>query len=533
MTNPSHTIQPTAEQIAVIDYIQQVLTGSVPSLVVEALAGSAKTTTMKLALQQAQASGIDLTSVLAVAFNKRIADDLTKALSAAVTCKTLNAIGHGAWSKTIGSRLTLDANKLWEISSNIKLTPAQIKSGLDIIEVARAVRIAITVARNTGFVPAELKHPAGRSLVSHDTFLNDCEKALLEDSNDTPLDDWWMHFIPAIRESIRQAYEGLIDFADQLYMSTCFGGVFPQFKTVFVDEAQDLSPLNHKMLSKLVARPSSTVPNGGRLVAIGDSRQAIYGFRGASSDSLRELSTQFDANILKLTTCFRCPKEVVKEAQRIVPTIQSPDWMKDGQVLHTNRIPAFESFPFERLAILCRNNAPLLKMAFHLIKHGRGVQILGHELGQGLIRQVKKLCPERCADMAEFQAQLKHWYAAQTPQKQVQLADRMACLEVCTENLSSPKDIIPHLESLFGNKEALITLSTGHKCKGFEWPHVWIIHPDLVPSGYAKDPAQIQQEWNLLYVMITRAQKVLTIINTSWPVIKHDSWDNHQEGAIK
>jgi hypothetical protein len=43
-----------------------------------------------------------------------------------------------------------------------------------------------------------------------------------------------------LTDSIRLAYEGQIDFDDQIYMPTLFGGTFPRFPLVMVDEAQDL-----------------------------------------------------------------------------------------------------------------------------------------------------------------------------------------------------------------------------------------------------------------------------------------------------
>jgi superfamily I DNA/RNA helicase len=71
--------------------------------------------------------------------------------------------------------------------------------------------------------------------------------------------------------NIEQAFRGIIDFDDQIYMPTLFGGSWPQFPLVMIDEAQDLSPINHAMLSKLVKH---------RLIAVGDPYQSIYGFRG-------------------------------------------------------------------------------------------------------------------------------------------------------------------------------------------------------------------------------------------------------------
>ena len=67
------------------------------------------------------------------------------------------------------------------------------------------------------------------------------------------------------------------------------GGRWPQFPVVFLDEAQDLSAMNHKMAG-LVLRPE------GRLVVVGDKKQAIYAWRGASGNSLGGFSHSCDPN---------------------------------------------------------------------------------------------------------------------------------------------------------------------------------------------------------------------------------------------
>ena len=80
--------------------------------------------------------------------------------------------------------------------------------------------------------------------------------------------------MPVILQSIKLAYDGKIDFDDQIYMPSLFGGTFPKFPLVLVDEAQDLSLLNHAFLQKLVTK---------RIIAVGDRNQSIYLFqrRGA------------------------------------------------------------------------------------------------------------------------------------------------------------------------------------------------------------------------------------------------------------
>ena len=49
--------------------------------------------------------------------------------------------------------------------------------------------------------------------------------------------------------SIGQAYNGVIDFTDQVYMPALFGGTYPSFPVVLVDEYQDLSPVKPNLNS--------------------------------------------------------------------------------------------------------------------------------------------------------------------------------------------------------------------------------------------------------------------------------------------
>ena len=74
-------------------------------------------------------------------------------------------------------------------------------------------------------------------------------------------------------------------------------------------------------------------------------------------------------------------------------------------------------------------------------------------------------------------------------------------------------DLVPKLEALFKRDSGTVTLSTGHKCKGFEWDDVYHLNPELIPSPFARTPDEQKQEQNLLYVIETRAKRSLTTIN--------------------
>src|SRR5690349_8278760 len=102
------TFTPTPEQSAIVDFIRS---NPTTNLMIEAVAGAAKTSTVVLA---AQHIGPEF-SPLAIAFNKRNAEDLQSRMPGHFLCATLNAIGHRAWANARGKRLVVDDDKLFKI----------------------------------------------------------------------------------------------------------------------------------------------------------------------------------------------------------------------------------------------------------------------------------------------------------------------------------------------------------------------------------------------------------------------------------
>lgn len=84
-----------------------------------------------------------------------------------------------------------------------------------------------------------------------------------------------------------------------------------RFRALFVDEFQDSSPIQLHIFGQLAA----VMEEGGkscRLVCVGDSKQSIYGFRGAAP-GLTETVTSSEGwrNAAPLDTCYRSHPEIV------------------------------------------------------------------------------------------------------------------------------------------------------------------------------------------------------------------------------
>jgi DNA helicase II / ATP-dependent DNA helicase PcrA len=506
---------PTPEQAAIVAQAN-----SPDSLMIQAFAGCAKTTSLVLLAQ-----ALPATPALALVFNKKNKDEMEKKFPKHFTVKTLNGLGHSAWGKAIGKGLTLEDKKIGQIVSQIlrEFRPKALPDDWDY------VRQMVSSAMNVGLVPSNF---AAKGLVP-DT--QESWKDLAEERFGVYDPDLCSYAHQALCVCIKQSLQGLICFDDQIYMSALFGGVFPKFPIVMVDEAQDLSPLNHLQLAKCT-------PTAGRLIVVGDVHQAIYGFRGAHTSSMaqiRKLKPQWVDLLLPET--FRVPTLLVERQHGHVPNFRAHKDNYPG-FFHNIRKPQDSTDDFSwdwndvqrvrvahectSVAILCRNNAPLLTCAFRLIRQGVGVMMMGRDIGKSLVTLTKKLIPQAQTPITECATLITQWI-----DKEVALAmangkedkadaahDRGYCLLAVIDSapqINNREDLINALERLFSKTSEIVQLSTGHRFKGMEADLVIHLDPWRVPSKYAEPgTAQFQQEMNLKYVIETRSKRALLYANS-------------------
>ena len=459
-----------------------------------ARAGSGKTSTI---VEGAKYAPEEPTSTLAVAFNKKIATELAERLPEGTVCKTFNALGHGTWAKYLGQRVNLNTSKTYKLAQ-VHTTDLGQDAFSAVMDLARA-------AKSAGLVPDKVPQP-------HVSLLEDTPNEWEDLAEYFDIDfsgEIYAGAHKVLCESVAASFRGEIDFDDQLYMPTLFGAQFQKFSLILVDEAQDLSPIQHRMLKKSLA-------SGGRVISVGDPAQAIYGFRGASAESMNLLRNEFQPSVeLPLTTSFRCPQSVVREAQQDVPDIHPWEGAPEGEVKKL-RSWTLESIP-RGSAILCRNNAPLFDLAWKAIREGIPVRILGRDIGKGLETLIKKLAGKESLPMEEFLAKLDVWEdkeVARKPKKEGITRDKAESLRGLSRDVKDSDALMQLIVALFSDSGAVtFTLSSIHRSKGLEWKQVYLLDPWRIPSKFATQPWQLEQEHNLRYVARTRAQRVLTYIN--------------------
>ena len=469
------------------------------SLIVNAVAGSGKTTSSVdgiNAIVEAQ----PMVSVLAVAFNKSIADELAVRMDPMVTCKTMNALGHRAWMRKINCKPNVNSRK--------NVAGFKLIFGDDFYprEELEDIYKLCSLAKVHSIVPNSPNddYQIWENMIDHFDLSIDFEFINRAVDMCRQVLSW----------GVEEAMSGHIDFDDQLYMPINFGGSWQKFDVVLIDEAQDISGIQRDIL-RAVLKP------GGRLIAVGDPHQAIYGFRGAAHDSMELIAEEFSCKPMGLTYSFRCPKAVVNEVKRYVPEIKPAPGAPDGMVVS---LPEWDAKNLTKNdVIICRNTKPLVDIAFRLIKRGVSCYVLGRDIGYGLIALIKRMKAGSSLERLEINlekfrdAQIAKYNRMGRPERAEAVSDRVDTMLVLIENLE-PGALIKDLEKLindmFSGMKSGLCLCTGHKAKGLEWNTVYFLDRDLLPSRYAVQPWQIQQEENLIYVICTRARQTLIYIES-------------------
>ncbi len=306
-----------------------------------------------------------------------------------------------------------------------------------------------------------------------------------------------------------------LDFVDMIYLPVAYPQVkVRQFDIVYVDECQDLSRLQQEFVLR-------SIKSDGFGVWVGDPCQAIYAFAGADSGSFAFLSSQEKTLTLPLSVNYRSGKKIVEKAALLNPQIKAWEQAEEGIVKEGNVFTAEEGD-----FILCRNVRPLIKLWFHFIGEGKKSYVRGKELGKSLISLVNKVkeFPKDIAleklleSLHVLEGQLIEAGVAnpRKHKKYVSLDEDIRTILLISTKFDTMSEVSGILDKIFSDDPSTgVQLMTIHKSKGLENDKVFLCRLDLIPSKYAIQDYQKEQERNLLYVAFTRAKKEL-IIDKTW-----------------
>lgn len=449
---------------------------------VEAVAGSGKTTTIVEALKLAKGN------TLFLAFNKAIAEELK---ARGVNARTFHSL---VFSPVMRARKQNQPslNKLRDLCDvNMK--------GMDKILYQAFACKMVGLARQMGIgcLVADTEQ-AWIDIAAHHDVEPEHEDATFERAIELSraLLDW-------------SNASDMVDFDDMLYFAVKDGIALTKFDFVFVDEAQDTNAIQRAILRKVMHAKT-------RIIAVGDPAQAIYGFRGSDNNSLNLLAKEFNCVRLPLTITYRCPTSVVNYAQQWVSHIQAADNAPEGEVLELGAKWDPSVFAAQDL-VVCRKTAPLITLAYRLIRARKPVTVMGREIGQGLKALIKKMKVTRMDLLVDRLEQyrdreIEKAKAKGDDAKMEAIEDKVNSILFLIDSMDEGEQIVDlerHIDSLFTDKANATIFATIHKSKGLEADRVFWLNRSECPAQWARQEWQREQEINLCYVAATRAKKSL------------------------
>lgn len=502
------------------------------SLRLMAVAGSGKSTCCLEGIRIAIQEGA---TVLYSMFTKSTVEEFRQnvmdaGLGSRVVVETAHALGFAA-IRRVRRRVKVDGRK---VSNMIDEWVNTLEEGDKRASLAGAIGKLVGFAKDRGigiFCPVD-DRSEWRNIISH--------HGMTIESGNLDLDEEGEDFedvaIEKAIEFLRRSNEitEVIDFSDMIYQALLYNCPLEQFDYVFVDEAQDTNPIRRELFARMVG------PRGCG-VWVGDPFQAIMGFTGADNDAMELLRERFDAETLPLSICYRCDKAIVEHARQWVDHIEASNMSSDGEILRVKYEDFIKNPAEHRLskldAILCRKNAPLAATAFSLIRKGIGCRIEGRDIGYSLVAMVNRWKVRSLQALRDKVEEFREREVKKAEDKKQSSkietindkCDTLICL------IERAQEIAPSIEGLkkiiydmFSDsndpktRKDLLVLSTVHKAKGREWDRVFILgREDYMPSPWAKQQWEKDQERNLIYVGVTRAKHTLVEV-TNMPDERKD-----------
>ncbi len=535
---PRKTFQPSPEQS---EYFRWTRVGKGNAILI-AVAGAGKSTTLIQGLREQDGN------IVLAAYNKNACEDLKQKAEAArvdrqgVRIMTKHGQGWAAWRQLAKSVVVKDS----KVKELIDTMIAEQNGFQRVMLYQSFLSKLVSLAKNYLIGVTRPNEPQEwMKLVQHFGL----DEELPE--NVSPL-----QAIEDARLLFQRSHEtcmDVIDFDDMLYAPLAYNARFFRNDWVIDDEAQDTNPARLELSNRTLARY-------GRYVAVGDPKQAIYGFSGAMGDSMDQIRKRFKCRDLTLTVSYRCPQKVVIYAQQWVPYIKAHATAPEGIVRSINysaaeitctgcdgeghhmiqgefpvpcrvckgkkKQSALPWFLQDRVAfsdaILCRKTAPLVRTAHAMLRANVPCKVEGRDIGKSIIQLSKRW---RVKTLEALEDRLsKHLIAEvqkakkdKSERRAMDVADRVDTLRVFIERARARGErtidgIEQDIMRLFADDvKGVTTLSTGHKAKGREWPRVfWIQVAPLDPSRM--QPWEAEQEQNILYVIATRAQAELVFV---------------------
>ncbi|MFS6528757.1 ATP-dependent helicase [Microbacterium aurugineum] len=326
--------------------------------------------------------------------------------------------------------------------------------------------------------------------------------------------------------------------------------VHEQYRHFTVDEFQDVSPLQNRLLELWLGDRHD-------ICVVGDASQTIYSFAGADQRFLLEFERRHpDATVVRLETNYRSQAPILTVANALMhgrpgalelvpareqftadaPTVTAYDSESEeaaGIAASISAQLAAGASPSE-IAVLYRAHAQSAVLQQALAAEGIATTVLGGtrffampEVRQAILAlRAAAVAPSEHGFLPAVQRVLRELGLTEEPPaaggaQRGGWEARRAILRLA-EDAGPEADLRSFSDALMARAKdqheptmRTVTLSTLHAAKGLEWPHVHLAGwaEGSLPISYATSFESVDEERRLAYVGVTRAARTLSL---SW-----------------
>ena len=389
-------------------------------------------------------------------------------------------------------------------------------------DIGRSVGIEVTVYSNgeekTGFVDSDSEY---FNIINAARI----KEIPIEDeyNTDTYSQDLDQNLLYILQDELNNYKESfhLKDFTDMIE-KFIMAELCPKYDVIFIDEAQDLSPIQWKMFDVLKK-------NSRHVILAGDDDQAIYGWAGADVRRFQ----QEPAKEIVLPQSYRVPRLIQRIAANILNRI--PDerrlhkrWEARDEDGSINHITSIEDVPLHKgkWLVLARYNDKLIKLKpilrergiYFEYKNRKSYKTRLYAAVQNYTRWTKGslLSISECKDLFEY-------FGKEFPGKEERMYDLkefgygyehawFEVFETEPEDSLYIRDMLQSGEEL--SKPPRIKLSTIHAAKGGEADNVLLIldNTKTIREAIEKSQDKEDEENRVWYVGVTRTKQNLYIM---------------------
>ena len=496
---------PSNRQVAIYDHWET----TDDNLLVEAVAGSGKTTTLIELLKLCEYR------TLFLAFNKSIQTEIQATIEreGLEQGKAMTMHSMGLAAIRANGRFRINNNKKYDITKALQAQYAdlykkftwedKIKLSYTLMDLVDTTKLFLT-----DDLDEVMSHMVDMDKNFYDAFFKDI------DGNEHSFIKYSWEALLELRDAYYEEDIVQIDFNDMIYLPVKKQLPIPvRPYYLMIDEAQDLNLCQHGLIKLLMNQGDIQ-----KFIAVGDRRQSIYGFSGAYASSFELFKEYPHTRQFPLDINYRCPGLILAQANEVYDVMQG-NKRYDGVVETVEDVEDIK----DGSMIICRNSAPLFSVYFGLLGQKRKAVIKGDDILGNIINFLKPLNYKTVTqarikierELAKLAAKLSDpKYAF----KYHKLKENLGIFNILVANmcLESTKigDLLEAIKKIFKNDdEEAIMLCTIHKSKGLQADVVYILNENLIPSKFAKSAKQLEQEINLKYVARTRAKEEMYYLN--------------------